>query len=162
MILGIVGLAVLLGVGYFAYGPIKIALAMLEKTEFREFSGDSTDSLLAIHNALILYQDSEDQLPDASGWMDAAILRLKTADMKDKEVLKKLQRPGAAEDEYGFAFNDSLSGLHTEDLDDQGVPLVFESTEMGWSASGAPVKIGVPGGQAITAGGEVIQLPGTK
>jgi hypothetical protein len=147
--------------GIYFVGPIvKLVqgMGMLEKHEQVAWDGDSEQNLKAIHQALLLYQDSEDMLPEANGWMDAAILRLKTADLKEGEAEKKLQRPGVDDEAYGYAFNTEASQNHTEDIADPDLPLVFETQEGEWSANGTPEDIGLTGGLAVTISGEVKRL----
>src|SRR5436309_1729398 len=58
-----------------------------------DYSGTSIDNLRRMQTALLLYNDSEGQFPDSSGWMDAIGNRLETADLNKGEAKKKLIRP---------------------------------------------------------------------
>lgn len=145
---------------FYGYWGIRLAVAaknngFLDAPAKREYTGDTVKNLKAIHTALMLYQDSEGALPQASSWMDAAWSRLQTADMEEDEAKKKLKSTGiTADTEYGYGFNDAISGKHTLDLPDETV-LVFESKDLAWNAHG---KAANPGAKAITVTGKIVDL----
>lgn len=138
----------------------------LDEQEMRVYSGTTSENLKAIHQALLLYHDSEGQYPQAEGWMDAAWLRLKTADMEEAEAKKKLQSPGMVgmADQYGYAFNQALSGKFVDDIKDpDNTVLIFDSSNTDWNAHGDPKKDAAdparPGGNmAVTVSGRVAPL----
>ena len=151
---------------WYGYWGLKLYIGVkkegfLDAPVKREYTGDSVANLKAIHTALLLYQDSEGALPDASGWMDAAWSRLQTADMDEDEAKKKLKSDGiTADDEFGYAYNEALSGKHTLDLPDSTI-LVFDSENLAWNASGKPAPPKTPrpnGNKAVTVAGKVIDL----
>jgi len=137
-----------------------------DEQKMRQYSGDSTANLKAMYQALTLYHDSEGQFPEADGWMDAAWLRLKTADMTEDETRKKMVSPtlqGMA-DEYGYAFNQAVSGKFRDEIENpERTVLIFDSQATEWNASGDPAKDAAdparPGGNlAVTVTGEVLPL----
>lgn len=132
-----------------------------EEVEPVEYRGASLDNLKAQHTALMLYHDSEGQLPLAAGWMDAIENRLQTRDLKPGEGAKKLVAPSYAGQlgKYGYAMNDACSGKYKDDVaSPDTTPLVFESTDAARNAHGDPKNLGRPQGQAISLGGQVLQL----
>ncbi len=165
-----VGLLVLPFAAWYGFWGYKIYSAakkegFLDAPAERTYSGNSMENLKAIHTALMLYQDSEGMLPQADGWMDAAWKRLQTADMKDDEARKKLKADGVtAEDEFGFAYNDLLSGKHTLDFPDPAkVPMIFDSSDLAWDAHGKPELLAPKperngGNKTITLEGNVVDL----
>jgi len=170
ILLGCAGLfgIVVVAIVLWAY-PIYAAFkkeGFLDEQEMRVYSGTSAENLKAIHQALMLYHDSEGQFPEASGWMDAAWLRLKTADMEDSETKKKLQSPSfkGKPEAYGYGFNSALGGKFILDIGDPDkTVLVFDSASTGWSAHGDPAKDAAkparPGGNmAVTVSGKVVPL----
>ncbi|MCW5938484.1 MAG: hypothetical protein KF884_06960 [Fimbriimonadaceae bacterium] len=118
------------------------------------YTGGSEDNLRAIHRSLKLYADSEGALPPADRWMDEAWIRLQTRDLPQEEAKKKLQAPGAALGEYGYAFNSALAGKHPEDVPDGATPMVFESADKTWNAHGTSVP---QGALAVTVAGEIVR-----
>lgn len=124
--------------------------------ETHDYVGTSTENLRRIRTALMLYHDSEGQFPDASGWMNAAIDRLQTADLNKGEGLKKLVRPDllGQDGAYGYAFNDACSRKYKDDVKDPKTPLVFESTDKAFDAHGDPAKLRK--GLAITIDGTIL------
>src|SRR4051812_39192656 len=96
---GCLGLFVLglLFAGWF-YGPLVYSLwrhGFFEKgSDAHKYEGTSIDNLKYMRTALLGYEDSEGQFPQAAGWMDAIQNRLNTDDLKKGESLKKLVYPG--------------------------------------------------------------------
>lgn len=126
------------------------------------YDGTAIENLKALHTALMLYHDSEGQLPIAAGWMDAIENRLNTADLKAGEANKKLRDPRLTGDAYGFAMNGALSGKFKDDV--EGGPntvLLFDSSDTSRNAHGDPDKLAPQpsreGGRlAITLGGAIL------
>lgn len=132
----VLGLAIWLGPTVSA----AVRAGFLDKAEDRVIEeGQTLSSLKTIHQAIIMYSESEGVLPDAAGWMDAAYTRLKTADLPESEAKKQLKAgKGLAEDEYGFAMNDALSGKDPFEAGLQDDFLIFESSSLEWNAKGSP------------------------
>lgn len=133
----------------------------------RKYQGSSVDNLKAVHTALMLYQESEGQLPNADSWMDAAWPRLKTADLSEDEAKKKLKSPSLWETNpvaFGYAFNDVCSAKHSEDIaDPKTTPLVFDSSDLTWNAHGSPAQLSPEparpeGNYTVTVEGNVVKL----
>jgi hypothetical protein len=103
------------------------------------------ENLKALHTALMLYQESEGQFPDASGWMEAIKMRTQTSDMKEEESIKKFINPlirpaGAAI--FGYAMNDACSKKYNRDIPEPAkTPLIFDSQDTAWNAHGDPAKL---------------------
>ena len=117
-----------------------VRAGFLEKQEDRTIEeGQTLANLKTVHQAILMYSESEGVLPDAGGWMDAAYTRLKTADLPEAEAKKLLKaKKGLAEDEYGFAMNTELSGKDPFDPSLQEKFLIFESSKLEWNAKGLP------------------------
>ncbi len=163
--LGILGVLIL-GVAIWL-GPVISDFAkagFFEKQAERTYDGTKMEDLKNIHQALMLYHESEGILPSASGWMDAAWRRLQTADMSEDEAKKKLQAEGVAEGEYGYAMNEDVAEMYTGDIENPAeTPLVFDSSKTGWNAHGKPGELAPdperPGGnKAVTVEGNVVDL----
>lgn len=140
-----------------------IRAGFLDKTEDRTIEeGQTLTNLKTIHQAILMYSESEGVLPDSSGWMDAAYTRLKTADLPEAEAKKQLKsKKGLAEDEYGFAMNTGLSGKDPFDPKLQDSMLIFQSKKLDWNASGLPDdpdSADLENGQGITLGGSLKPL----
>lgn len=133
----------------------------LDKPDPVAYRGASLDNLRAQRTALMLYHDSEGQLPLAAGWMDAIGNRLQTRDLKPGEGAKKLIAPDFAGQpgKYGYAMNGACSGKYKDDVaSPETTPLVFESTSADRNAHGDPKTLGKPQGQAISLGGQALKL----
>ena len=133
----------------------------------RNYEGDTMTNLKSIHTAIMLYQESEGQLPYAQSWMDATWKRLQTGDMEETEAKKQLRSPSVASANplgYGYAFNEALSGKHTLDVKDpENTPLVFDSSDISWNAFGNPAQLAPnpprpEGNYAINIAGTVVKL----
>jgi hypothetical protein len=136
-----------------------IRAGFLEPVEQREVTVDSAASLQRIHKALLLYAESEGALPAAEGWMDAAWLRIKTADMKEDEAKKMFKTSESqGEGEYGFAFSQELSQADPFG-GDQARTLVFEAAGAKWNES-RPSPSPDPAGKlrGITVEGNLVRL----
>ncbi|MCG9896036.1 MAG: hypothetical protein MH204_11240 [Fimbriimonadaceae bacterium] len=164
MIAGAIAGAVVVGLAVWL-GPLVLAVVrggFLEATPDREFQGSHIQVLKDVHRALLAYADSEGALPRAEGWMDAAWTRLKTSDMKDDQVRRRLQARGIGEDgRYGLAMNESLSEGDPWNPEDETRILVFESQADGWNAVGDPAKDAsdrVADPMGVTLAGEVVPL----
>jgi hypothetical protein len=136
---------------------------LVRKPEMRTYDGTAEDNLRALHTALIVYSESEGQLPPAEGWMDAIESRLRTSDMTQEEANKKLQSPTAGDGEFGYAMNAAASGEWEGDLDPK-MPLIFESRDLSRNAHGAPddlVSEPAPDrpSLAITVDGTIVTIP---
>lgn len=163
--LGIIGVLIL-GVAIWL-GPVLSDFAkagFFEKQAERTYDGTKMEDLKNIHQALMLYHESEGILPSASGWMDAAWRRLQTADMSEEEAKKKLRADGVGDGEYGYAMNEGLAEMYVGDIENPGAtPLVFDSSDTGWNAYGDPDELAPdparPGGnKGVTVEGNVVDL----
>ncbi|MBL8048797.1 MAG: hypothetical protein JNJ45_08950 [Chthonomonas sp.] len=150
-----VALAVFGYVG-FRFGPdayVAYKNGLFEKQQKHNYRSDDTENLKAMLAALMLYHESEGQFPVASGWMDAIESRIKTNDLADGQAIKKLQRPGAAAGEYGYALNTAFGGKYIDDVKDQTQPLIYVSKQKSRNAAGDP-KVD-RSGMGITVKGEI-------
>lgn len=156
-----VGLAIPLAYVGFRFGPDFMVAArngLLSKQEKQDYVADQKGNLKAMYNALLLYQESEGQLPHASGWMEAIESRLNTADLKDGQATKKLHRPGRSGNDFGYAMNNAFSAKYLADVKDQKAPLIYESKQTQRNANGDGSKD--RDGMAISGSGEL--LPATR
>ncbi len=105
------------------------------------YEGGRKENLIALHRAVMLYAESEGGLPDAEGWMDAAMTRAETADLGREEALKKFIRPGVeGPEKFGYGMNAALSRLYPGDAEKPAeLILLFESRSQEWNFSGDPV-----------------------
>lgn len=176
---GIVAAVVLFG-GWWIYNAFKVvnALGILDKTQMRQYQGDTMDNLKATWTAISLYQDSEGGFPMADSWMDSIQPYLKTADLTPEEAEKKLKNPLVTKDNptgFGYAYNESLQGKYwipdgepkkddPECVQDPAkTPLVFDSSDLTKNAHGSPDVLAPnperPGGnQTVTVSGTVEAL----
>lgn len=157
-----VGAVVVLGGLALWLGPLvatAVRAGFLEAPEARTYEGGSSDNLKRIHRALLLYAESEGALPDASGWMDAAWTRLKTADLNEDEAKKQLRSPKAqGPAEFGYAMNSELSQKDPLDPKLADEPLIFESTKKEWNAHGKVADLALsPPGSWVTLDGTVVE-----
>ncbi len=136
---------------------------VFEGQERRDYTGGRLENLKAQHLAVMLYSESEGALPEASGWMDAAMTRAETADLGRDEALRKFKNPGAqGEGKFGYAMNEALSLTYPGDVENpEKTILIFESSDLAWNAFGDPKKLrpdpGREGGnKAVTLAGEII------
>ena len=163
--IGIFLAAAVLGVGVWL-GPAVWDFAragVFEGQERREYTGGRMEDLKAQHLAVMLYSESEGALPDASGWMDAAMTRAETADLGRDEALKKFKSPVAqGEEEFGYAMNEALSQVYPGDVESpEKTVLIFESSDLVWNAFGDPKKLRpnpprADGNKAVTLAGEIV------
>lgn len=133
----------------------------------RKYEGNTMTNLKDIHTALMLYQDSEGNLPYAETWMDATWRRLQTGDMAESEAKKRLKSPSVFQENpqgFGYAFNDLASGKYSDDIQDpQKTALVFDSSDITWNAHGNPAQLSPnperpEGNYALTVDGSVVKL----
>lgn len=130
---------------YYAVNALADAqrAGMLDATKQHKYQGSVEDNLKALYTAIKLYEESEGALPNAEGWMDAAKNYVRTNDLKKGEEMKKFVNPriSGKEGEFGFAFNSKLSGAYSDEVKDpKNTPLIFESTDRAWNASGSPAQ----------------------
>lgn len=158
-------LLALMAVLWVWLGPListALRAGFLDKPEERTLeAGQTQENLKTMHQAILMYSESEGALPEASGWMDAAYTRLKTADLKEEEAKKQMKAlDGMGPDEYGYAMNQALSGKDPFDERLKGQILLFESKNLDWNAKGDPKKDGAVGRQThgITLGGNLKPL----
>ncbi|HRF58979.1 MAG TPA: hypothetical protein PLH94_03575 [Fimbriimonadaceae bacterium] len=105
------------------------------------YRGTSMENLKALHTAMMLYHDSEERFPDASGWMDALKPYIGTRELPEAEAMKKFIDPTiqAGNGAFGYAMNDAVAGKYKGDIaDPDTTPLLFSSKETGWNAHGDP------------------------
>lgn len=133
----------------------------------RTYEGNTMDNLKNIHTAIMLYQESEGQLPFANSWMDGTWRRLQTGDMVEEEAKKQLKSPSVYMDNplgFGYAFNEILSGKYVDEVEDpDATPLVFDSSDISWNAFGNPAQLAPTpprpeGNFAVTVSGSVVKL----
>lgn len=133
----------------------------------RNYEGDSLTNLKDIHTALMLYQESEGQLPFADSWMDATWPRLQTGDMDEVQAKRKMKSPSLWEENpqaYGYAYNEAASGVYSDDIPEPDLtPLVFDSRDLTWNAFGNPAQLAPDpkrpeGNFAVTVSGNVVKL----
>lgn len=174
-LLWIVLASVVFVVGVGALSPAGNALrdllstGVLENTEGKtRYQGDTEDRLRAIFTAASQYHRSEQMFPPADGWMDELRLRMKTADLKSGDEVKKLIRPDLETAEEfknktpkisGFAMNAAIAAKYDEDLKDPAIILFFESKETAWNQAGDPKTDGVANGWAVNLKGDLVRLP---
>jgi hypothetical protein len=145
------------------YGPLVLALWHIglfdKKSEAHAYDGTSVDNLKYMRTALLGYEESEGQFPEASGWVEAIQNRLNTDDLKKGEAVKKLVHPEfvGQPGKFGYAFNDALSQKYHDDIKDGKTPMIFESTTTDRNAHGDPAKLRKPGGLAIALDGTVLK-----
>lgn len=150
------------GFGYWFYGPLLrhfLPTILGEITDRKkEYIGTSSDNLKIMRNALLSYEESEGQFPDAKSWMTAIEKRIVTDELKRGEAEKKLVTPEnvGQPDKFGYALNDAVSGKYHEDIKDPKTPLVFESVSDEKNAHGDPAKTRKPGGLAIAVDGTIL------
>ncbi len=144
---------------------IAIGLGAAEPELTTKYEGDTMSNLKRISEALQLYKESEGQYPEATGWMDAAMLRLKTSDLTEDEARKKLKDPRlSGAESFGFAMNEAASGKTDKDFPDPNkIILIFSSQATVWNAHGKfPLDQATParaGGNAgILASGKVVKI----
>lgn len=171
MMFGCLGLFIGMVVAFWIWlGPL---LVTAQKRGFfspqvkRKYEGDTMTNLKDIHTALMLYQESEGQLPFAESWMDATWPRLQTGDMVEEEAKKKLKSPSVLQQNpqgFGYAFNDLVSGKYSADIKEPAkTPLVFDSSDITWNAHGNPAQLAPnpprpEGNFAVTIEGNVVKL----
>lgn len=134
----------------------------------RIYHGDRIARLQALRTALMAYQTSEGQFPDASGWMDAITNRIQSDDMATQQSDRKLRDPAVSDRAgYGFGFNSALSNKYIGDIKNQDTTvLIYTSKDTAKNAQGDPNK-SLPepprGGEnlGITVSGKVIKLKGS-
>lgn len=162
---GILALAALV-FGIWLYPTIRdlASLGLFDRASRHDYTGTVQQNLKAIHTALMLYHDSEQQFPAASGWMDAVKTRLKTDDLNKDQEFNKLRDPrvaGKDSEVYGFAMNRAVQGKYKDDIKDPDhTILVFCSSKLGWNAFGDPAVDGprdeLRGGNlAVTVSGKI-------
>jgi hypothetical protein len=119
-----------------------IAQEALSPTQMRQYNATTESNLKAIYTALKLYEDSEGQFPDATGWMDAIQNRIVANDMTGAEAQKKLVSPSLAAQagQFGYAMNAKASGKYHGDLDPK-MPLIFDSNDTARNAHGDPSSL---------------------
>lgn len=146
-----------------------LGAGVLDKTEGKNrYEGDTEARLQAIFTAATQFHRSEQMFPKAETWMDDLRLRMKTADLKPGDEVKKLIRPDLETGEdfknktpnaSGFAMNAEIAGMYDDDLKDPAIILFFESKETAWNQVGNPKQDGVANGWAINLKGELVRLP---
>lgn len=162
------GVVLVLALGFWLWlGPVisaAVRAGFLDQAQERTLKAGQTEAnLKALHQAIMMYSESEGALPEAAGWMDAAYTRLKTADLKDEEAKKQMKsQEGLADDQYGYAMNRALSGKDPFDPKLKDEPLIFESESKSWNAAGDPVKDRAKGrtAQSITLDGSLKPVKG--
>lgn len=146
-----------------------LSAGVLDNTEGKtRYEGDTEDRLRAIFTAASQYHRSEQMFPPAASWMDDLRLRMKTADLKSGDEVKKLIRPDLETSEEfknktpkvsGFAMNAAIAGQYDKDLKDPATILFFESKETAWNQVGDPKADGVANGWAVNLKGDLVRLP---
>jgi len=131
---------------------------VLDEVVMRKYQGTNEDNLKALRTAMMKYHESEGKFPDSGRWMDLLKTRVRTNDMAESEAEKKFVFPAYAgkPGKYGYAMNITASGKYQGDLPPK-TPLIFNSTDTKWNASGDPKKLEPKGGEAITVDGTVLK-----
>jgi hypothetical protein len=142
----IFGLVVLVGLGWWLGPVIKAAftLGLLEKVDKRTYDGNTMQNFKAMHQAMMLYHDSEDAFPDGSEWMGEIENRMRAFDMDKTESSKKLVSPEFRDQpgKYGYAMNDLCSRKYKDDIKrPELTPLLFDSSDLTRNAHGLPEKL---------------------
>lgn len=161
---------VILGVLAAVWGPVFLDLnraGFFEQREKATYDGTSMENLKALHTAMMLYHDSEGQLPFANGWMDAISNRIRTDNMPEEEAKKKFINPAVADQPgaYGYAMNKALEASFTGDISEPSqTPLLFDSSDLSRNANGTPEQLlpkpPRPGGNlGISVDGNALKLP---
>jgi hypothetical protein len=171
MIFGCLGIFVGVTVALYIWvGPLLLTAkkkGFFDPQVKRKYKGDSMTNLKNIHTAVMLYQESEGQLPFANSWMDGTWRRLQTGDMEEEEAKKQLKSPSVAADNplaFGYAFNEILSGKYSDDVPEPDkTPMVFDSSDLTWNAFGNPAQLAPSpprpeGNYAVTITGNVVKL----
>lgn len=145
-----VGLIVLATVGWWV-GPVVYDFVrsgilgdLIFKKPNRNYEGTSIDNLRAMHMGMMLYHESEEMFPQASGWMDAIESRIQTGDMAKGENLKKLVNPDylGQPGKFGYAMNDAASRKYRDDIPEPDkTPLIFDSSDLSRNAHGEPQSL---------------------
>lgn len=105
------------------------------------YRGTSMENLKALHTAMMLYHDSEERFPEASGWMDALKPYIGTRELPEAEAIKKFIDPTIPPRKgvFGYAMNDAVAGKFEGDIPDPDkTPLLFSSKATDWNAHGDP------------------------
>jgi len=85
--------------------------------------------------------DYDDRFPPHPGWMDRILFYLET---ERRLHCPTVSRPG--EPRYGYAMNTAASGRERGRIDDpDSTPLVYDSTDLRWSAADAFASLPHPG-----------------
>lgn len=136
---------------------------LLDETKTEKYQASRDNNLKAIHRALMLAADSDGEFPEATKWMETALIRLKTSDISEDEAKEKLKIPGLGPTEFGYALNTVFGKAHPGEIKVKSdAILVYESKDASWNAHGNPETDGRDGGKAVTFGGEIISLPPPK
>ena len=115
-------------------GPVVISAkraGLLDSIAAEKYTPSREANIKAIHVALNLYHDSEEQYPAANGWMDAIQPRLQRNGISKAEAQQKLVRPDLAGQvgKFGYALNSEVASKYRDDLSSKEVPLVAESRD---------------------------------
>ncbi len=151
----------------FWLGPVLRAFwkgGFLDPAVTRKYQGTSLENLRALHQAMMLYHDSEERFPESSGWMDAIKNYLKTADLSEEDAMKKLVNPlirPPSKTVFGYSMNDAMGAKFKGDIKDPSrAILLFDGLKTGWNAHGNPARDEArpprPGGnRCITVDGRI-------
>lgn len=133
-------------------------------TGMRQYHGDRDARLKAMQAALMQYQTSEGQFPDASGWMKAIESRIQSNDMTKAQSDLKLHDPSVKGSGWGWGFNKELSGKYIGDIKDPDTTiLVYTSKNTQFNDAGDP-KTDMPNpprdgeNLGVTVSGKVVKL----
>ncbi len=134
---------------------------LLDDVQTEKYRASRENNLKAIREALMQAAESDGQFPEASKWMDTAMIRLKTSDITPDEAKDKLRIPGRSggKTDFGYAFNDEMEGKDPSALKDKAdTILVYESQQNVWNAHGDPKTDGRKGGKGVTVAGTIVEL----
>ncbi len=142
----IFGLVVLVGLGWWLGPVIKSAwkVGLFEKVDKRTYDGNTMQNFKSMHQAMMLYHESEDAFPDGSGWMGEVENRMRAYDMAKEESAKKLVSPEYRDQpgKFGYAMNDQCARKYKDDIPNpQTTPLLFDSSDLTRNAHGLPEKL---------------------
>lgn len=136
--LGLITAGAVIGVGWIVK-PL-IDRGFFETATPDKYVAGREANLKAIHNALMLYHDSEGQFPAANGWLDAIRPRMQTNKMTAQEAETKIIRPDLAgkPGAFGYALNVAAAEKYKDDVGRTSTVLVYESIDERANAAGDP------------------------
>lgn len=154
--LGLFG-AALGGLAFWVYPTVRDLrnAGFLDRPLKNRYVAGREENLRAIRAALLVYHDSEEAFPTREGWVAALTPRLRTADLSEADVLRKITRPDQAWGPgKGYAIPTTVAGRYRGDLKGPDPVILFE-TEGPDGGGEAEFRSGL-GRNAITLKGRVL------